>query len=457
MTFTPRIPPEILSQLLARVIASNEAGLTDVSEGGVLATILGSVAHEFSNMDLRLYALSQSFFLNLEGADLDRRIAEFPSVFARRLAPAAAVGGNFRLTRSDDPALVTSSLTIPARTLVVQASSNPAVTYTNIASITFDADALETTGHAFVALTPGLISNQSSAGAVNTINAGYQQVIECTNTEAITGGSDREPDQVLRARAQRWVASLALSQNSAMEVLARSFRDADNAGFTHARMWNDPDMRGYSELVVDNGSGMDDATEVIGERLVTLPHLQGDGNRYLLNFQAPAAITPRFSKLLSGSSIELPASDVHVLHEQGIAWIRENPSVPVGPGDIIRISSYTRFRNPIAELQQVLNETAIAAGTRVRVVPPTRQLVAISGDMTVVTGTNLRVLRERVSAAIQEFLRALAPGEPLLMYKLIGYLNLIPGVMNIVFDQTDMYPGSIRHKLVATSETITLR
>jgi hypothetical protein len=43
------------------------------------------------------------------------------------------------------------------------------------------------------------------------------------------------------------------------------------------------------------------------------------------------------------------------------------------------------------------------------------------------------------------------------MYKLIGYLNLIPGVLNIVFDQTDMYPGSIRHKLTISVENIALR
>ena len=101
MTFAPRIPPEILSQLLARVVASNEAGLTDVSEGGVLTTILGSVAQEFSNIDLRIYALSQNFFMNLEGADLDRRIEEFPSSFARRLQASSAYGGSFRLVRDE--------------------------------------------------------------------------------------------------------------------------------------------------------------------------------------------------------------------------------------------------------------------------------------------------------------------------------------------------------------------
>ena len=453
MTFTPRIPPEILSQLLARVIASNEAGLTDVSEGGVLATILGSVAQEFSNLDLRIYALGQTFFLEGQGADLDRRIEEFPAVFARRLPPAAAAGGAFRVTRASDSATIAQSLLVPARRLIVQASSNPSVSYTNVADIEFLAGATTSDNNAFVALSNGTITNLPNVLAVDTIVSGYTQIVECTNTVAISGGKDLESDQVLRYRAQQWVASLALCQNNALEILARSFRDSNNAGLTHARIWNDPDMRGYSELVVDNGTAMAGQTVRTGERFITLPHLQGDGNRYVLYFQAPAVTSPTFSV----NGVELPPSDVHVIHEKGVAWIKEFPSVAMSPGDTVTISEYERFTGTIAELQAVLNDTAIAAGTRVRVVPPTPQPIVISGDMTVVTGSNLRDLRERVKLGIQEFLRALPPGEPLFMYKLIGYLNLIPGVLNIVFDQTDMYPGSIRHKLTISLENISLR
>jgi hypothetical protein len=457
MTFSPRLPPDILTQLLARVIASNEAGITDVSEGGVLSTILGSVAQEFSNMDLRIYALSQSFFLQLEGADLDRRIEEFPSSFARRLTAAAASGGNFTLTRDSIPATLVNAHVVPARTLIVQASSNPTVKYTNVASIVFEAGQNITEGHTFVALNPGTIGNISSPLAVDTILSGYAQVIACTNVDPITGGLDREPDQVLRVRAQRWIASLALCQNNALEVLALSYRDSNNSGLTHARMWNDPDMRGYSELVVDNGSGMVGFTTTVPERTITLPNLQGDGNRYLLYFQGPAVVSPTFYVLRDSVRVEIPAADIHVLHEQGLAWIRPQPSVPVYPGDEIVIGAYPVFTSLISEIQDIINNTAVAAGTRVRIVPPVRQIVTFAGDMTVATGTDIRVMRERVAAAIQEYLRGLAPGEPLFIYRLIGYLNLIPGVINIVFDQTDVYPGSIRHKLVTTAENVRMR
>jgi hypothetical protein len=452
MTFSPRLPPEILSQLLARVIATNEAGLTDVSEGGVLTTILGSIAQEFSNQDLRMYNLNQSFFLQLQGADLDRRIQEFPSSFARRLNASAASGGAFRVFRVDAPSTRDLPHTVPERRLVVQASSNPSATYTNLNPIVFDAGELVSENNTFVATSTGSITNLSNVLAVDTIVAGYGQIVECTNTVPIGGGRDVEADPILRYRAQQWVASLALCQNNALEVLARSFRDSNNSGVTHARMWNDPDMRGYSELVVDNGTAFAGETVTTSPGSITLPRLQGDGNRYVIYFPAPAVTTPTFYV----NGVELPSSDVHVIHEQGIAWIRE--FAPVNPGDVIVISPYEQFTGLIRELQLILNDTAVAAGTRVRVVPPTPQPIQISGDMTVVGGTDIRELRERVQLGIQEFLRALPPGEPLFMYKLIGYLNLIPGVLNIVFDQTDMYPGSTRHKLtIANLADIALR
>jgi hypothetical protein len=452
MTFTPRIPPEILSQLLARVIASNEAGLTDVSEGGVLTTILGSVAQELSNLDLRIYALSQSFFMELEGADLDRRIAEFPSSFARRMGATSAYGGAFYMYRET----TTDALAIPARTMVVSSSANPKVTYTNVSQIIFEAGSnIPSTplNPSFIALTPGTQGNLASVSAIDTIVSGVADIVECSNTQPITGAQDREADDVLRRRAQRWLASLALCQNNAIETLALSFTSSTGASLTHARIWNDPDMRGYSELVVDNGGGMDGLQETVAAKSYLLPNLQGDGNRFTAYFQAPAVTSP----VLYVSGIELPASDVHVLHEKGVAYIREDPSVAVEPGESITVSEYTRYTGIIEELQTLLNNSAIAAGTRVRVVPPTRQLISLSADMTVITGSNINAVRIAVRDAIISFVARLAPGEPLFMYKLIGELNQLPEVLNIVFDQTDMYPGSIRHKLVATAEGISLR
>jgi hypothetical protein len=451
MTFTPRIPPEILSQLLARVLASNEAGLTDASEGGVLATILGSIAQELSNIETRAYSLSQSFFLGAEGEDLDRRIAEFPATFARRMQAAAASGGAFYLRRTSSA----NSLTIPARRLIVSSSYNPSVTYANINTIVFEPNAQTPNVEAqpFIALSTGSQTNLPIVNAIDTIVAGTSDLVECTNTLPILGGADRESDTLLRSRAQRWVSSLALCQNTALETLALSYTSQNNARVTSARMWNDPDMRGYSELVLDDGGGFQGALQYAATSNGILPTLQGDGNRYTVYFSYPAATAPDI--MIQG--VLVPSSDVTVLLEKGVAYLKPNPSIPVAPGMAWTAGGHQVYTGLLAEMQYLLNDTAVAAGTRVRVVPPESQLIAISGNLTVITGSDIRALRQRVRDDIVVFISQLAPGEPLLMYRLIGFLNQIPGVLNIVFDQTDIYPGSVRTKLYVTANNITLR
>jgi uncharacterized phage protein gp47/JayE len=452
MTFTPRLPPDIMSQMLARVLASNDAGLTDVSEGGVLATILGSIAQELSNIESRIYLLDQSFFLNASGVDLDRRVAEFPTSFARRLPASAASGGRFTLRRT----MNSVELRIQPRRLIVSSSYKQGVTYTNQNEIVFEAnsDIPNVPEQAFISTSLGENTNLDLVGAIDTIVSGSSELISCTNTVPISGGSDQEDDTSLRIRAQRWMASLALCQNNALETLALSYTATNGTRVNIARMWNDPDMPGYSELMVDDGTGMQGVISPASSASGTIPALQGEGNRHTVYFNYPAATSP----VITVGGVELPYNEVSVQLEKGVAYIVPNPtSVTITPGMTWTTGGHQVYTGVLADLQAVINDTAVAAGTRVRVVPPDVQLIAISGNLTVITGSDIRAVRQEVRDEIQNFISQLAPGEPLLIYNLIGFLSDIEGVLNIVFDQTDIYPGSVRTKLYATDGTITLR
>ena len=451
MTFAPRLPPEIMSQMLARVLAANDAGLTDVSEGGVLATILGSIAQELSNIESRIYILDQSFFLNASGADLDRRVAEFPSTFARRLPAAAASGGKFSLRRTMSP----NQLTIPARSLVVLASYNPSVNYTNQNAIVFDAnsDVPNVLDQSFIATSLGSNTNLELIGGIDTIVTGTSALLTCTNTVPIYGGSDAEDDTALRIRAQRWIASLALCQNNALETLALSYTAENGTRVTTARMWNDPDMLGYSELMVDDGTGFQGIISPAVEATGVIPTLQGDGNRYTVYFNYPAATAP----VIKVNGVQVPFNEVSVILEKGVGYIVPNPTITVTPGMTWTTGEHQVYTGVVADLQNLINDTAVAAGTRVRVVPPDVQLIQISGNLTVITGSDIRAVRQQVKDDILAYISQLAPGEPLFIYNLIGFLSDTAGVLNIVFDQTDIYPGSVRTKLYATDSSITLR
>ena len=249
------------------------------------------------------------------------------------------------------------------------------------------------------------------------------------------------------------MASLALCQNNALETLALSYTSENGTRVTTARMWNDPDMLGYSELMVDDGSGFQGIISAAASASGTIPTLQGDGNRYTVYFNYPAATAP----VIKVNGVQVPFSDASVLLEKGVAYLVPNPSIPVTPGMTWTTGEHQVYTGVVANLQNLINDTAVAAGTRVRVVPPEVQLIEISGNLTVVTGSDLRALRQQVRTEILSFISQLAPGEPLLIYNLIGFLSDIDGVLNIVFDQTDIYPGSVRTKLYATDNTITLR
>ena len=91
MAYTPQLKSKILQDLAARVVARSK--LSDVSEGSVLATILGAVAEEFERVEFQLRAFRDAFSLvNATGAMLDYRMEDFPAPGLSRLEAAPASG-----------------------------------------------------------------------------------------------------------------------------------------------------------------------------------------------------------------------------------------------------------------------------------------------------------------------------------------------------------------------------
>lgn len=447
MAYTPRQPFEVLATLVARAISTSRK-LTDVSEGGVLHSILGTVAEEVSSVERRIQEFVDSFFLSGVGANLDRRLNDFPAGFPRRRQATNATGGAFRVER-DVP---TSAFVVPAGRLVVTASVAPQTAYTNTSPVVFQVGESAVNGVPFRALSPGSAGNLDQPGVIDTIVQGPSAIVEVTNTSPVAGGTDEESSSALIARARRWIASLALTQREALEAVALNFQASDGTVLQHARIWGDPDMPGYSELVVDDGTGMQGYTRPANPVGGIVPILIGPGNRYQFRFDAPAATPPqlRINSTLIGQSQYLSQG------EFGVLYLNDDSNV-AAPGDTWEVSGHLVYTGIIAELQAYLNRICAAAGTRVVVVPPIPQTVDLSAVVVVAPGQNVLNIRSLVRRSIIAFIARLSPGEPLIMYRLIGALNVLPGVVNVRFDQGDAYPGSLKHKLVATEAGITLR
>ena len=85
-------------------------------------------------------------------------------------------------------------------------------------------------------------------------------------------------------------------------------------------------------------------------------------------------------------------------------------------------------------------------------------MVDISANCIVAGGTRpIAPVFAAVKRAIVDFFEYIGPGEFGFIHKLHARVAQVPGVVNIIFDQTDFTPGSDTTKLVAQASRIKLR
>jgi hypothetical protein len=443
--FSARPPDEITQLMQARTVASSRR-LTDISEGGNLGTILGTIAEDVGSIELRVQDWLKAHFLGASGADLDDRVAQLPKEFPRRRGPRAATGGGLTLVRS----ATSSALVVPAGAVIVGRSDTPGVYYTNVSPIEYSIGQSSAPGVGEPAIrvrciTPGEAGN-GDVGVIDIIQSPTDVFRSVTSTTILANGTEGEKDEEVRRRAKLWVSSLMGWTPAALEGLAYNYTNANNESVRHARAFTDPTKPGYTELVVDDGFGMTGYTQLAASRSGTIPDLVS-GTRHQLWFAYPAVGNIRLT--LDGVVYGPESDDWIAILERGVLITVNSPTVPFTAGLPWSISGHYVYNGIIADLQAYLDEVAVGSGLRVRVVPPSVQEVTLSAN------------RVAVHAAVKRAIIAhcvnLRPGDPLIIFQLCADLEKIPGVENVVFDQTDKYVGSLRDKIMATTTSITLR
>ena len=468
MSFTPRSATEIRQTLVARIVATSK--LTDVAEGGVLGTIAGNVAEEISAVERRYQDFVDGhFFQGVYGADLDDRIGQLPPGFTPRRGAQPASGGGLYITRE----LGVGAIVVPAGGILVGRSDQPNLSYTNSVAFTI-ADAqltypgLGDNAIRLVCTTPGTLGN-CGAHVIDTILAADSDIIAVDNTELVTGATDGETDEELRSRAYLWVASLSSCQPTALERLALNFTGSDGTSLRHAKLYEDPDRPGYSELVVSDAAGLPAITRSANPTSGTVPTL-ASGQRYTFYFDSPAAnpnALPTFSPIAltvtkaGGGATTTYRTDVGTtflpVEERGVLWVARDTTMDIAAGDAWSVSGHDVYVGIVAELQVYLEDRARAAGTRVRVVAAIRQWLALAGTVAVKTGFTPTAVFAALKREIEAYVATLGPGEPLYMFRLYDALSRVAGVTNIVLNSGDKYPQSPRHKLVINTSGITLQ
>lgn len=438
MPYVPRDTRTLIQSMAARLIARTE--LTDLSEGSVLLHMIATVAEEMQLTELRLAQIRDSFLLeSTSGALLDERASELPPNGMQRRGATFAQGAVVTLTRLDEASEAQIAagenypdpLTVPAGSIFTR-TDDPSVLYRTTEDVTFAGSAGAglpgegTISNVYVrAQTQGEAGNCASS-TITVVVSAPSQIIGVTNS-TLSNGTPAETDEQLRQRMRTYLASLARCQPTALEHAALSFVSTTGARALYASLYESPTIRGYSELVVDDGSGLS-GNVALGDTVSGTVPTHG---QVVLYHQSPATEPIAEIQVVRGATTLLfqhAAHDYVSIPERGLVYF---PEGTLQADDVWTIDGYEVYTGLVSELQQyVEGDTSRpvdqpgwrAAGTRVRVRPAQTALLAFDVHVIPQSYVALSEVADEVRDASVAFIRGLAPGETFYTSQLIDVL-----------------------------------
>lgn len=434
MPYVPKTAGNILRALKGAVIG--RTALNDINEGSTLTTILSAVANEIASVERRLYSLRESFYLNgANGADLDERVRELPAVGIERILATNASGTALYLERAADDT---------ADALVISAGST--VRSTDGARYVIPEDVVIPIGDnnvdnvLIIAETPGSAGNKAIA-QINAPGVISDRILVIRNTQPLTNGVDREADTELRERASLYLRSLSRCQRSSIEFMAKSFISSEGERFPYAQLYESIDELGYSELNIDDGSGISvEAVSRVGTP-ITFTTPSGGARTVFHESPATASIPPESIRILVGGDPNTQIAPTPInytsIPERGIVYFK--PGM-LNPGDVVSIQGYRVYRGAIAEIQREIEGNLDsperltgfrAAGTRIVVKPVSPQFISLDISLLVEESADYNLVEFNVLQNIAGYVNGLAPGEVLYISRLIDAIIGITGVKDL--------------------------
>jgi len=323
-------------------------------------------------------------------------------------------------------------LTVPAGA-IFRRSDDGTQTYVTTTDVVFagspgagSAGESTKTGVFVKATTSGALAN-CDTGLITEIVSAPGELIAVSNTVAIGNGSDRESDGKLRERVLIYMASLARCQPSSLEFAALDFVSTTGARAMFAKVYEDPSNRGYSELVIDDGSGLSGSATAGSETTGIVP----SHGAAILYHDAPA-VGPIESVLVNRGGVTTTYyyndGDYISLPERGLIYFPEGVLLS---GDVWKVSGYDVYTALISELQQYIEGDTSrpvdfpgwrAAGTRVVVRPATIEYLSFDIHIIPKNYIALSDVSTEIEKTCVEFFRGLAPGETLYVAQLLDKL-----------------------------------
>lgn len=461
MAYVPKSANDVLRDLRGMILG--RTNLNDIFAGSVMNTLLSAFAQEIASSERRLYGLREAFYLrNASGQDLDERVGELPAVGIDRIESTNASGAVLTLKRISS----LNSLTIPAGSTV---KSDDGAQYRTTQSAVITAGNLTVENVHIVAVVAGTQGNALS-NEINTIVSMPSDIVEVFNTQPITNGTDRESDEDLRERALLYLQSLTRCTRSALEFLGTSFISSSGERMRFARLFEDPNTPAFSELVLDDGSGL--TVDAVSRVASTLTGVIPENGASILYHQAPATeplTTSNLKVTRNGVTVNIANASITSLHERGILYVDDGI---LQAGDIWEIKNYRVFQGFIKELQAEIEGNADnpalltgfrSAGTRCVVKLADAQFINMDMLLSVENDVDFNVIENTVKETLTNFINGLAPSEPLFTSALIEASRGIIGVRDIQLFQRgtnspldNQFPASPRNAIRVNATSINI-
>ena len=459
--FKPRTPHAIMRDLLAKVVGRTK--LNDVTVGSALYTLLQSMAYEVANIEGRIAGVRNSFDLNTAtGSDLDVRVSELPPVGITRRTQSIATGSVLKLTRGDGGS---GQLIVPKGARVGRSEDN--FQYFLPEDVTIP-DGTVVSANILVVADQGGTKGNCTSGKINIIVDMPSGISGVENVGAITNGLDRESDDSLRNRAMRYIRSLGRCQIDALVSLGLNFIGSNGETFRFANVFEDPVNLGYSELIVDDGSGLKSFNKPGELTTATVP----TGGQDFIYHQYPAVepITASQINIIKSAGVVSPQEhQIKSIPERGIIHILDDTLLVAG--DVWQVNGYDVFRGPIEELQKEIEGSSDAdgntstgfraAGTRVRVLPPIVKEIFMSVSIDVKPEFDIKEVKRSIKEQIETYFSSLGIGEPLYIADLTKDVMLQSKVYSVKFFEygtstllENIYPGNQKTVLRSSAANI---
>lgn len=454
-TFIARSALQIFRDLVAKVVTL--IGDLNLDDGGPETAILGAVSEEMALYEARLASLVKIHGLDAEGADLDDVVAQIMSGLAvSRGKSTHARCESLQITRASS----IGEFPIPAGTIVFKSSDARAQYRTLELRTMVDGQAVYP-GSGDPALVAVCLERGSVGrarpGEIDSIE-GLTGVVDVTNIATVSSGLDEESDQSLKTRAQLLLAAIAKSQPGALRFLAGRWEAADGTTILHASCYETP---GYTELMVDDGRGLENSTRPAEEVTGTIPPT----GALWIPFDYPAATEPLVTL---GANPAVAASAIPgavVKYEQG--RIEFLSGYAPAPGTTYSTSGHLVYTGAIAELQNAVEGDTFAAavvdygwrsaGTRVRLRPPRTSSLAVQLSVVWMPDVDPDDGQPLVTAEVESFFEALGIGEPYRAFDLyVAIGKALPDIVDdcvVVSPATVVWPVTPRHRLNVSAVT----